>query len=104
MHPIAKQIIKHHCYMDDIVTSHPSELEAIIAKESINAILASGKFSVKGWHLNSLEVDEFPDQPTLCVLGHDWDKSNDMFKPKNPNFRITDPLTKRTILRVISKF
>ena len=92
MHPIASQIIKHHCYMDDIVTSLPSEDEAIIAKEGINVILAKGKFSVKGWHSNSLKVDEFPDQPTLCVLGHNWDKSNDMFKPKIPNLKITDSL------------
>ena len=104
MHPIASQIIKHHCYMDDIVTSLPSEDEAIIAKEGINVILAKGKFSVKGWHSNSLKVDEFPDQPTLCVLGHNWDKSNDMFKSKIPNLKITDSLTKRTILGVISKF
>ena len=104
MHPIASQIIKHHCYMDDIVTSLPSEDEAIMAKEGINVILAKGKFSVKGWHSNSLKVDEFPDQPTLCVLGHNWDKSNDMFKPKIPNLKITDSLTKRTILGVISKF
>ena len=104
MHPIASQIIKHHCYMDDIVTSLPSEDEAIIAKDNITAILTSGKFSVKGWHSNSLKVDEFPDQPTLCVLGYDWDQSNDMYKPKIPDFKTSDSLTKRTILGVISKF
>ena len=104
MHPIASQIIKNHCYIDDIVTSLPFEDEAIIAREGINVILARGKFSVKGWHSNSLKVDEFPDQPTLCVLGHDWDKSYDIFKPKIPNFKITGSLTKRTILGVISKF
>ena len=90
--------------MDDIVTSLLSEDEAIIAKEGINVILTRGKFSVKGWHSNSLKVDKFPDQPTLCVLDHDWDKSNDMFKPKIPDFKISDSLTKRAILRVISKF
>ena len=40
---------------------------------------------------------------TFTVLGHHWDKSSDMLKPKLPIVTISKPITKRTILSSISQ-
>ena len=55
--------------MDDIATSFDSERKAVYAKQNVEKVLSTGKFSVKGWHSNLL-ADEFPADVETNVLGH----------------------------------
>ena len=64
--------------------------------------MSTGKFSVKGWHSNSL-ADEFPADVEADVLGHVWNKSSDTFAPKVILLNTKARLTKRLILSAISK-
>ena len=88
--------------MDDIATSFDSERKAVYAKQNVEKILSTGKFSVKGWHSNSL-AGEFPADEETDVLGHVWNKSSDTFALKIIPLNTKARLTKRLILSAISK-
>ena len=70
---IESSFIRHvkstiHQTEDNIATSFDSERKAVYAKQNVEKILSTGKFSVKGWHSNSL-ADEFPADVETDVLG-----------------------------------
>ena len=100
--PLASHVISAHCYMDHLATSFPSDTQALKVKQNVNSILKSGKFAVKGWHSNSLLVDEFTDTAQTEILGHCWNKASDNFRP---NFEVSlqEPVTKRSILSAAAK-
>ena len=101
--PVASSIIREHCYMDDLASSLQSEEDATTAKQEVNSVLASGRFSVKGWHSNSKLVDEFPEEPVADVLGHQWSKGDDTWKIKIPKLTPPEVVTKREVLSCIAK-
>ena len=101
--PVASHMIKHHSYVDDLASSFSTDRDAFLAKRDVNAVLATASFEIKGWHSNSKEIDEYPSETTTTVLGHHWDKSSDMLKPKLPIMTISEPITKRIILSLISQ-
>ena len=70
-YPFAAHVLKDCCYMDNIAFSINSEHTAIQTKEEVNAILSSGKFSVKSSHSNSKLADEFPDS-AVTRAGLSW--------------------------------
>ena len=89
--------------MDDLATSFPSINEALLERQNINTILQGGKFSVKGWHSKSAQVDEFPESIKTDILGHLWNKSTTEFRPNFDIDLIQIPVTKRSILSAVSK-
>ena len=99
----AAEIIKHNCYMDDLAFSVKSNQDALRLKSELNIILSSGKFAVKGWHSNSKDVDEFPDERFTDVLGLHWNKGLDVIQVKVPTFAAPKVITKRTMLSCIAK-
>ena len=102
---IKSNFIRHvkntiHQTEDDIASSFDSERKAVYVKQNVEKILSTGKFSVKGWHSNSL-ADEFPTDVETDVLGHVWNKSSDTFAPKVIHLNTKARLTKRLILSAI---
>ena len=90
-------MIKHHSYVDDLASSFSTGRDAFIAERDVNAVLATASFEIKGWHSNSKEIDEYPSETTTTVLGHYWDKSSDMLKPKLPIMTISEPIKKSAL-------
>ena len=90
--------------MDDISHSTATAEDAIRARDEVDAVLAREKFDIKTWHSNHAAVDDNPDQPTIDVLGHHWDKELDLFSLKAKDLEMeADPVTKRTILSLVAK-
>ena len=102
--PIGSYIVDNEMYMDDISHSTATAEDAIRARDEVDAVLARGKFDIKTWHSNHAAVDDNPDEPTIDVLGHHWDKSLDLFSLKAKDVEMeSDPVTKRTILSLVAK-
>ncbi|XP_028157810.1 uncharacterized protein LOC114350993 isoform X2 [Ostrinia furnacalis] len=115
-YPLAKQIIKSHVYVDDVVCGFDSFDVAQEAKTQLIKLFNLGRFELRKWvsnepqllsdlpielHLQgSVSLDQAEPSP-LKVLGLKWDPSSDSFlfsvKPE------IKPCTKRSILSELAR-
>ncbi|XP_046856140.1 uncharacterized protein LOC124449244 [Xenia sp. Carnegie-2017] len=91
--PRADKVIKDNSYIDDILDSVATNEEAIGLTKTIDSILDSGGFHVKGWQSNrelnrkddqedGNEVDVAHGKQESKVLGLAWNKKEDVLKYK----------------------
>ncbi|XP_058817817.1 uncharacterized protein LOC131681123 [Topomyia yanbarensis] len=102
-------------YVDDISTGVDSEEEAILLRQQLSTILASGGFHLRKWASNSVEVlnaipaadreinttIELNNTRTIKALGIHWQPCSDEFLFSNIPNQIFQP-TKRTMLSQIA--
>ncbi|XP_058827180.1 uncharacterized protein LOC131687146 [Topomyia yanbarensis] len=102
-------------YVDDILTGADSEEEAILLRQQLSTILASGGFHLRKWASNSVEVlnaipaadreinttIELNNTRTIKALGIYWQPCSDEFLFSNIPNQIFQP-TKRTMLSQIA--
>lgn len=99
--PYAKDALTNHIYIDDVADSTEDVGKAQITISEIDKVLQHGRFSVKAWHSNNELIDQAPDDKVITILGHKWDKENDMISLKTKDFsRIPNKLTKRTVFNL----
>ncbi|XP_055585561.1 uncharacterized protein LOC129738407 [Uranotaenia lowii] len=120
-YPLAADEIKNGTYVDDMLCSVESEVEAIELAKNVRMIHASGGFEIRGWLSNSRNVMEAMGESDVApknmdigaalatekVLGMWWDTISDTFTFKTPK-RCRPELmtgseipTKREVLRVL---
>lgn len=63
--------------MVDIAGSDTSPEKVKEVINAIDAILGKGKFTIKAWHSNNLEIDQDPNENPVSFLGHQWNKETD---------------------------
>ena len=90
--------LEKETYVDDIVFSDETTLKASEAITEVDTILAEGKFNVKLWNSNVLEIDQNIEETIVDVLGHVWYKRRDTISLKSKNLSIgTSKFTKRPL-------
>lgn len=113
--PQASHALRHHTYVDDIVTGAETIESALQLQDELIQLLARGGFELRKWASNAsqllqnlptdhLEPPGFlkdSQQPQLSILGLHWSPDEDAFCY---NFKYSqDVVTKRTILSLIAK-
>ena len=103
--PLGSSILKDKTYVDDVSFSESDSDRAKLGISEVNTVLDSGHFRIKVWNSNDPEVDENSSNPNVDVLGHKWDKVNDVFSLKMSETDISgrSEFTKRTLLGDIAK-
>ncbi|XP_026462659.1 uncharacterized protein LOC113365281 [Ctenocephalides felis] len=113
--PVAADIIKQDCYVDDIITGANSITDLHIKSDQLVTMLGRGGFSLHKWSSNNqeflntiaqenqeLENTCFIDKLEFKALGLLWNPTEDIFKATIPSaFQRT--FTKRAILSAISQ-
>ena len=102
-HPLGADILDNNTYVDDIVYSVEDSSKANEIADEVDKVLQHGKFSVKYWNSNSLCVDKTSSENIVGVLGHVWDKKNDLIKIKFNSLRKPDRFTKRSLMGVVAR-
>ncbi|XP_058816696.1 uncharacterized protein LOC131679970 [Topomyia yanbarensis] len=114
-HPTAVEKAEKGTYVDDVLTGADSEEEAILLRQQLSTIFASGGFYLRKWASNSaavldgvpaadLEMQtsiEINDTRTIKALGIHWQPCSDQFQFSNIPNKIFQP-TKRTMLSQIA--
>ena len=96
-YPLATSILENDTYVDDIGFSAEEALE-------VDKILSCSKFSVKTWNSNNIELDQNTKCNMVDILGHNWDKRNDLISMKHQQFTTsTDTFTKRGVMGMVAK-
>ena len=87
--------LKKNTYVDNLMKPGGNIQELYQFKIEATEILESGKFPVHKWesNINVLESEGMPN-PTK-ILGHSWDKVEDMLEIHVPQFSEDQPVTKR---------
>ena len=116
--PEAAQVLKKNTYMDDICDSVGSEEEARNLTKSIDTVLETGGFRVKGWLWNNAEKSNTDEEETKeatilegakedKVLGVTWNCRTDKFtfqvKPRLTHSQVPMILSKRKILSQVAR-
>ncbi|XP_026462759.1 uncharacterized protein LOC113365404 [Ctenocephalides felis] len=114
--PVAADIIKQDCYVDDIITGANSITDLHIKSDQLVTMLGRGGFSLHKWSSNNQEflntiAQENQELENTCfidktgiikALGLLWNPTEDIFKATIPSaFQRT--FTKRAILSAISQ-
>ena len=99
-YPRGGSILEEETYVDDVITSDESPINANKSKREIDRILAEGNFKIKTWNSNHTSIDQNGAGKEVGVSGHQWDKINDTISLKYVSIDLVDgiKLTKRTIL------
>ena len=105
VYPSGAEVLENSTYVDDIGYSVEDSKEAIKIAEEIDEILRHGKFSVKCWNSNGPNVDQYPNQIEVDVLGHTWNKEHDTIgvKPKELYVKEEDAITKRILMGLVAR-
>ena len=105
VYPSGAEVLENSTYVDDIGYSVEDSKEAIKIAEEIDEILRHGKFSVKCWNSNGPNIDQYPNQIEVDVLGHTWNKEHDTIgvKPKELYVKEEDALTKRILMGLVAR-
>ena len=92
-------------YVDGIGFSLEERVDAKGVINEVDKILGCGKFSVKIWNSNSTDVDQNPECKIVDVLGHTWNKENDLISMKRrPLYMIREhTFTKRGLGGLVAK-
>ena len=103
-HPLGADILGNSTYVDDIGYSVEDSTKANEIADEIDKVLNYGKFSVKYWNSNSLCVDKNSSECTVNVLGHIWEKKNDVIRIKFKELLMKpDRFTKRSLMGVVAR-
>lgn len=112
---LAAKALMKHCYVDDILTGADSMTEAYQLQNELINLLKRGGFSLKKWASNSTsllrEVSETSpsspislanlEEPSIKVLGMQWDTQNDCL-----SYKVNVPdltATKRNVMSIIAR-
>ena len=103
-YPLGTEILENGTYVDDIGYSVESREDANKIANEIDEILKHGKFSVKYWNTNSSAVDKSPNEDIVGVLGHLWDKRNELIRVKFKDLSINKTsFTKRNLMGIVAR-
>ncbi|XP_055910770.1 uncharacterized protein LOC129945133 [Eupeodes corollae] len=99
----AIETIEKAFYVDHLLTSCNSAVEAVRLAGDVNKILLAGHFALRKWNSNSIQVIARHDCPTATVLGLRWDPTADELF-----FRVElevprPPATKRRVLSEVAQ-
>ncbi|XP_074653606.1 uncharacterized protein LOC141907762 [Tubulanus polymorphus] len=102
--------LSKNIYVDNVLTSVPSEADAKTYYTQSRKILADGRFNLRSWSSNSEETRKLAgidgvleNSLTIDSLGIRWDTDRDTLSLK-PKFIDADvPLTKRVVIQNLSK-
>ena len=74
-------------------------------RKEIDEVLQEGRFEIKVWNSNSPAVDQNPLESQVELLGHNWDKINDLIQVKWSVCTIPDPpnFTKTAAMGVVAR-
>ncbi|XP_071847894.1 uncharacterized protein [Apostichopus japonicus] len=113
MYPTAAKVINHDTYMDDVCTSVKTSEEGAELIHSLNNVLDTGGFKIKGWMSNrevngtstSAETVKLLGNTTEeKVLGVKWNPNKDTLAVKvKLKQTVSDNITKRKALGAISR-
>ncbi|XP_011688916.1 PREDICTED: uncharacterized protein LOC105450668 [Wasmannia auropunctata] len=113
--PRAKTILKEHLYVDDLLSGAETVNEARSIRDEIIALLKRGGFSIRQWASNdervigdlasgavhaNLRLDE---DRSLKTLGIMWNARDDRILYSVQSIKVSERLTKRSILSEIAK-
>ena len=103
--PIGSKVLVTDTYIDDVGHSTADSTTANRIIGEVDKILEGGKFSIKVWNSDSPDVDCYPEEKILDVLGHCWNKESDSIsmKLRELTFDMEDGLTKRIALNLVSR-
>ena len=87
-YPTGANILDDNTHVDDVGFSDPEETKSNQIIQEVDEILSRGRFIIKIWNSNSPKVDQNPDEETVDVLGHRWDKISDVIGMKHKSFNI----------------
>ena len=111
--PLASQAVKKNCYMDDLMPSMESSVEAIETQRQLTELRDKANFHIRKWICNRCDVvEDIPEEdratkinlegnklPITKTLGMLWTATDDQFlfyySPPNEEF----VYTKRNVLR-----
>ncbi len=105
LHPQGAHILKNEAYVDDIGFSEDDVITTAGGMVEVNSILEKGKFNVKIWNSNNLELDQNRKEEIAGVLGYRWNKRVDTFsaKPRHPDDVCEKNMTKKWSLGFVAK-
>lgn len=117
--PLAAAVLMRDVFVDDVVSGEDSEVSALNLQKQLLGICASAGFELRKWHSNSpailaaapsdshgerpeaLSFAEVEKDPSIKVLGLQWNPSSDSFSFKVQTSNSN--CTKRVILSEIAK-
>ncbi|KAF2881195.1 hypothetical protein ILUMI_24979 [Ignelater luminosus] len=114
-HPLASKVINNDFYVDDMLTGCNSIKQAILIRDKVTNILASGGFNLCKWASNNSQLlPQNADKSAIIdpdkngdikVLGFYWNCKNDKlkFKVDVPTTSVNQRVTKRNILATSAK-
>ncbi|XP_055543437.1 uncharacterized protein LOC129728988 [Wyeomyia smithii] len=114
-YPTAVEKAERGTYVDDVLLGADSEEEAVLLRQQVTKIFASGGFHLRKWASNSAAVlqdipaediemqlpIELNDTRTIKALGIHWQPCSDVFLFSSSTHKIFQP-TKRTMLSQIA--
>ncbi|CAA9997406.1 unnamed protein product, partial [Nesidiocoris tenuis] len=88
-------------YVDNVVTSFDSSNDVDTFVTQATAVMAAGKFDLRGWECTNLNLDA---HTQTSVLGLSWDKKDDTLCLSNESLKIpVGKITKRLIMSAAHK-
>ncbi|PIK59376.1 hypothetical protein BSL78_03678 [Apostichopus japonicus] len=113
MYPTAAKVINHDTYMDDVCTSVKTSEEGAELIHSLNKVLDTGGFKIKGWMSNREVNGTSTSAETVKLLGNTmeekvlgvkWNPNEDTLEVKvKLKQTVSDNITKRKALGAISR-
>ncbi|XP_055543505.1 uncharacterized protein LOC129729050 [Wyeomyia smithii] len=103
-YPTAVGKAERGTYVDDVLLGADSEEEAVLLRQQVTKIFASGGVHLRKWASNSaavLQDIELNDTRTIKALGIHWQPCSDVFQFSSSTHKIFQP-TKRTMLSQIA--
>ena len=106
--PETTDMLLNSFYVDNCVTSVPSEEELHKFIREATEVMKEGKFDLRGWENTELSVlsKEDAEEPLTNVLGLQWNKREDTLHLTFSNglqIDANEPVTKRKILSVVNQ-
>ena len=105
VNPKGAHILEKEAYVDDIGFSRDNALSTSEGISQVNNILGNGKFNIKIWNSNSLDLDQNHKEVTIDVLGYRWNKRDDTFyaKIRNPVEVSEEVMSKKWTLGFVAR-
>lgn len=117
-YPEAAEVLKHHFYVDDLISGHHSLQDAKTIKDDLIALLCGGGMNLRKWSSNNASILEnlsedqistnktvdFKTEDTARTLGLSWSPQTDTFRINwDTETETRRNLTKSELLSQISK-
>ena len=104
---VVSQDVQNNLYVDNIITSCPTEQEAVQYYKEARSIMSQAKFNLCSWSSNSIMLTSIATQEktsdggnSINILGFHWNPTTDkiMLATKSPPLTSDILITKREIL------